>query len=72
LVVDADAAKHQVSVFQILINLAQDKAYVEKCCTLNAARKVFEFLMKNVTEHTGAVGADAKQVKVQRTEEGGF
>ena len=40
----------KTSVFQILINVVQDKVFAEECVKLNAARKVFDFLMNNVKQ----------------------
>jgi hypothetical protein len=42
----------QRSVFQILINVVQDQVFVEECISLNAARRVFDFLMTNVKPTT--------------------
>ena len=38
----------KTSVFQILTNVMQDKAYLEECVKFNAATKVFDFLKLNV------------------------
>ena len=43
--VDAEVAN---AAFSILINLAQEQSYIEECIQLNVARRVFDFLMKNV------------------------
>jgi hypothetical protein len=37
---------------QLLTNLSQDKAFVLQAIELNAARRIFEFLMRNVTQKT--------------------
>ena len=58
-------------MFKILINLVLDKVYVEECVTLEAARKVFDFLMNNVKQDTKETGSDAKLVDFKPTEEGG-
>ena len=36
------------SVFQILVNVAQDQSFITECIELNVGRRVFDFLMKNV------------------------
>ena len=41
-------ADMRTSVFQILINLVQDKAFADECIELNVSRRVFDFLMANV------------------------
>lgn len=52
-------------MFQILINLVQDKVFIEECVALNAARKVFDFLMTNVKQDKkGLTGSNAKIVEV--------
>ena len=61
----------KTSVFQILINLVQDKVFVEECVELQAARKSFDFLMVNVKQINADKGSDAKIIEVQKTEEGG-
>jgi len=72
LVIDPDIKQaEKTSVFQVLINLVQDKFFIEECVSLGAARKVFDFLMANVKQDTKEVGANAKLVDVQKTEEGG-
>ena len=38
----------KTSVFQILINLVQDKVFIEECVEFGSSRKVFDFLMNNV------------------------
>ena len=52
----------KTSVFQILINIVQDKVFAEECVKLNAARKVFDFLMNNVKQDIQETGTDAKLV----------
>lgn len=55
-----------------LINLSNDKNWVESLCTLNVGRRVFEFLMHNVKpSQTSVRTQNAEIVKVQMTEEGG-
>ena len=58
-------------MFQILINLVQDKVFVEECVKLNAARKVLDFLLANVKQDVGETGSNAKLVDFKPTEEGG-
>ena len=45
---------NQTSVFQILINVAQDQSYIEECVELNVARRLFDWLMKNVKQDVSA------------------
>ena len=40
----------KTSVFQILINIVQDKVFAAECVSLSASRKVFDFLMNNVKQ----------------------
>ena len=55
---------YKTSVFQVLINLVQDKAFIEECIALGAARKIFDFLMHNVKQDNREVGTDAKLIEV--------
>ena len=61
----------KTSVFQILINIVQDKAFSEECVKFNAANKVFDFLKVNVKQDIGEAGANAKLIDYKATEEGG-
>ena len=54
----------KTSVFQVLINLTQDKVFVEECIKLGAGRKVFDFLMANVKQDSKETGSDAKLIDV--------
>ena len=36
--------KETIQALQCLINLCQDKCFIEQCCELGAARKIFELL----------------------------
>lgn len=60
-------------MLQILINLAQDKAFIEECIALNVGRRIFDWLMKNVKQDTSGenAGSSAQIVEDQKTEEGG-
>ena len=63
---------NQTSVFQILINVAQDQSYIEECVELNVARRLFDWLMKNVKQDVSAnTGSSAQIIEDQKTEEGG-
>lgn len=61
----------KTSVFQILINIVQDKVFAAECVSLNAARKVFDFLLNNVKQDISETGSNAKLVDYKATEEGG-
>ena len=55
LIADEDLSMaNQTSVFQILINVAQDQSYIEECVELNVARRLFDWLMKNVKQDVSA------------------
>ena len=53
----------KTSVFNILINVAQDKAFVDECIELNASRRIFDFLMQNVKQDMDQTGSQAKVVE---------
>ena len=53
----------QTSVFQILINIVQDQFFVDECIHLNVARRVFDFLMRNVKPTTDQATSAAKIVE---------
>jgi hypothetical protein len=56
----------------VLINLVQDKAFIEQCIEHGAVRRVFDFLMHNVKQDTeDATGSSTKIIEDQPTEEGG-
>lgn len=42
-------------LFQCLINFAIDKPFIQQCVELNAARRVFEFLMHNVKPSSSSI-----------------
>ena len=72
LVIEPDMPQaDKTSVFQILINIVQDKAFSEECVKYNAANKVFDFLKLNVKQDIGEAGASAKLIDFKATEEGG-
>ena len=73
LVGDEDLSLPQKTMaFQILINVAQDQTYIEECISLNAARRILDFLMANVRQDTqDQTGSSARIVEDQKTEEGG-
>ena len=49
----------QISVFKILINVVQDKTFIEECITLNSSRRVFDYLMKNVKPDQDSASSEA-------------
>lgn len=49
---EASTGEHNLSL-QLLTNLCQDKPFVLQAVSLNVARRIFEFLMRNVTKDTG-------------------
>ena len=53
----------KAACFKVLINMASDASYVDECVELNAARKVFDFLMNNVKQDLEEVGSDTKIVE---------
>ena len=54
--------KEQTTVFQILINMVQDKVYIKQCVDVGAARRVFDFLMNNVKQDAKDVGSSTKLI----------
>lgn len=64
LVIDPDVTLDiKAACFKVLINMASDAHYVDECIELNAARKVFDFLMNNVKQDLSEVGSDTKIVE---------
>ena len=56
-------AAEQTSVFTILTNVVQDSKFIEECVELNASRRVFDFLMRNVRQDmSDQTGSQAKIV----------
>ena len=72
LIADEDlSAQSKTIAFNILINVVQEKGYIQECIDLNVGRRVFDFLMKNVKQDMSEVGSAAPVVEDQKTEEGG-
>ena len=45
---DDNPAEISASIINILINLAEDKAFIQELIGINVARRIFDFLMRNV------------------------
>lgn len=67
---DCDS-KHSSDAFSALTNLAQDQVFIAEMIELNASRRIFDFLMKNVKPDQSQNGSAALIVEDQKTEEGG-
>lgn len=53
---------------QLLTNLSQDKALVLQLVSLNVARRIFEFLMRNVTAQRAKEGMGSEAVFISEAQ----